>query len=192
MTRPLEQNPDPIFPKNILDEPGLKENNNGDLWRIAHTKSRREKMLASFLIRQGIGYYVPMLKRRQPGQKRVRYSLVPVFPGYVFFKGDAGKRYQAMCSHQIARVIEVTDQSRLLQELRQIKMVIDAEVNVYPHHYLEKGQEVRVASGPFKDLQGIIERKKGDCRLVLKVTSLFQAVAVDVSIDMVEPAGRVF
>lgn len=192
MTKPLEQNPDSIFPENVLDDHEPDEANQERIWWIAHTKSRREKMLASFLTRNSIGYYLPLVKRRQPGQKRVRFSLVPIFPGYVFFKGDAHERYQAMCSHQIARVIGVTDQSRLLQELGQIRTVIDADVQVYPHHFLEKGQEVRVVSGPFKDLQGIIERKKGECRLVLKVTSLFQAVAVDVSTDMVEPVGRVF
>ena len=191
MTHALQQNPDSLFPKDLL-ETAESEETRERTWRIAHTKSRREKKLASFLVREGIAYYLPLILRRQPGQKRVRLSLVPVFSGYVFFKASDFERYQAMCSSQIARVIGVPDQGGLVRELKQIKAVIDTEAHVYPHHYLEQGQEVRVVSGPFKGVEGIIDRRKGENRLVLRVTSLFQAVAVDVSADMVEPVGRVF
>ncbi len=190
MTEALHHNPVSVFPRDLFER--CEAETRERVWRIAHTKSRREKKLAAFLIRQNIGYYLPLVLRRQPGQKRVRHSLVPVFSGYVFFKADDYERYQAMCSSQIARVIEVPDQAGLIRELKHIKTVIDVEAHVYPHEYLEQGQKVRVVSGPFKGVEGLIDRKKGGNRLVLQVSSLFEAVAVDVGADMVEPMGRVF
>ena len=55
MTISLDQNPESCFPAHILTS--THENK---IWRVAHTKSRREKALAHYLARAGIGYYLPM------------------------------------------------------------------------------------------------------------------------------------
>src|SRR5262245_57640435 len=58
-------------------------------WWVAHTKPRNEKSLASDLVKLGIAHYLP-LRRRQTRSRRTRRisrSLIPVFPGYLFFNG---------------------------------------------------------------------------------------------------------
>jgi hypothetical protein len=71
MALTLEQNLDQIFPTNILEEPV-----NGTTWWVAHTKSRREKTLANFLSAKGIGYYLPLIKKRQLEQKKAHLILL--------------------------------------------------------------------------------------------------------------------
>ncbi|HMA84981.1 MAG TPA: transcription termination/antitermination NusG family protein [Desulfosalsimonadaceae bacterium] len=182
MTLADNQNPDPIFPADLLSQP-----DNTKPWRVAHTKSRREKALANYLADAGIGYYLPMYKRRQTSQNRVRYSLMPLFNGYVFFKGDDFERQHALRSDQIARIIDVEAPKQLVSELRRIQQVISAEAPVYPYDYVSEGQMVRVKKGPLKDVEGIIERKDRHCRLVLSVSTIMQAMAVTIDADMVEP-----
>ena len=74
MTLSCDSSPVQLFPDNILDE-----NHNGKPWRVAYTKSRREKALANHLSQVGIGYYLPMVKTRQSNQARIRFSLMPIF-----------------------------------------------------------------------------------------------------------------
>lgn len=181
MALTLQQNPDPIYPANILEEPV-----NGTTWWVAHTKSRREKTLANFLSAKGIGYYLPLIKKRQASHKRDRYSFMPLFSGYMFFKGSRQDRYEAFSSNQIARVIEVKDQEIFLNELARTQKALSIGGPVYPYDFLAEGQRVRVNFGPMKGVEGIITDKKGHYRLILNVTTIAQSFAIDVEADMVE------
>ncbi len=182
MTLELDQNPVQLYPEYLLSD-----NDQETKWRIAHVKSRREKKLVQFLSQNQIGYYLPLLKRRQNNKNRLRYSLMPLFTGYVFFKSTDYQRYLAMTSNHIARVIEVRDENRLVHELQQIKMALSLDLPMYPFDYIQEGQRVFIKRGPMKGIEGIVTKKKKNYRLILNVSSIFQSLAVDVDSDLVEP-----
>ncbi len=184
MTLAIEQNPDQLYPADIFDENACLQTR----WWVAHTKSRREKALAHFLAKKNIAYYLPMLKKRQPSKNRVRYAMTPLFSGYLFFTGDLEDRYAAYTSNHIARVIEVKNQRKLVEELRSIRTVLACGAGVYPYDFLAEGQRVRITSGPMQGVEGIIDRKKSNYRLVLNIETIAQAIALDLAADMVEAA----
>lgn len=181
MTLSPNENPDALYPEDLLDNDPP-----GKPWRIAHVKSRREKALADYLARKGIGYYLPMVSRKQSSKNRVRYSLVPIFPGYMFLKADDQDRYTALRTNHIARFIEVPDPDTLVAELRQIRQALTGDLPVYPIDFLNVGQRVRVKKGPMKDVEGVITRKHNQFRLVLSITAIAQSVSVELDSDMVE------
>lgn len=184
MTLSLKENPDSLYPPSVLDE------KIGDcLWWVAHTKSRREKALASFLARSQIGYYLPLYQKKHPSRPKSRFSLVPMFPGYLFFKANNEEYDIAYRSNHLAGIIKVSDCDKLITELIQVRKILDSKLPVYPYDYVEKGQKILVKYGPLKGLEGVIVKKKGDYRLVITVASVFQSFAVDVDIEseMVEP-----
>ena len=178
----LSQNTKPLCPDDLLDQ-----SPNGTPWRVAHVKSRREKALANYLADAGISYFLPMYKRRQSSAKRVRFSLMPLFSGYLFFKADDFDRHKALRSNQIARIIDVRAPERLVRELKDIHKTLSTDAQVYPYDFVTEGQHVRVKKGPLKDVEGVIVRKDRNYRLVLSVTSIMQAMAVTIDADMVEP-----
>ena len=182
MTLSPQENPIQIYPEDLLNQEDPDRQ-----WRIAHTKSRREKALATFLFKNNIAYYAPMLKTRQPNKKRVRYSFKPVFSGYIFFKSSVHERYTALTSNQIANVIDVKNENKLCRELKEIQKAITLDAPLYPYEYLQEGQEVIVKKGPFKGVQGVVIKKKGNYRLLLKVSSIMQCLAMDIDADKVEP-----
>jgi transcription antitermination factor NusG len=182
MTISLNQNPEPVFPKDLLS-PAYR----GETWYVAHVKSRREKALADFLVRRAIAYCLPLVKKRQASVKRVRYSLVPVFPGYMFINTDIPGRYNILKSNHASRIIEVVDPDTLVWELNQVNHLLSADHPVYPVDFLDVGQRVRVKSGYLKGIEGIIIRKDKKFRLALTVTSIMQSVSVEIDADMVEP-----
>ncbi|MFW6283860.1 MAG: hypothetical protein ACOC1H_00540 [Desulfosalsimonas sp.] len=70
MTLSPEKNPSPVFPEDLLENAEALPADSV-CWRIAHVKSRREKALAGYLADRGIGYFLPMVRRRQSSAKRV-------------------------------------------------------------------------------------------------------------------------
>jgi transcription antitermination factor NusG len=182
MTLTETQNPEQLYPENAFE---LEVEQRP--WRIAHTKSRREKALAFFLYSKNIAYYLPLFKKRQQSKKRVRFSFVPVFTGYLFFKADNTQRYDALTSNHIANIIEIKDQKHLISELNEIHKALSIDAPLYPFDFVKQGQEVEIKRGPMKGLRGIIQRKEKNFRLVLNVSGIFQALAVNVDADYVEP-----
>jgi transcription antitermination factor NusG len=182
MTISLDRNLPQLFPADLLTSTVIPGR-----WRIARTKSRREKALAELLANRGIGYCLPMVKKRQHCTKRVRYSLMPVFPGYLFFKSSDQERYQAFCSNHIAGVIDVRDEDQLLRDLSRIHMAITLDAPVYPYDFVRQGSLVEIVRGPLKGLQGIVLKKSRNYRLVLNVNCLTQALAVDIEAHCIEP-----
>ena len=182
MTIALNQNPDPVFPKDLLSASYC-----GQTWYIAHVKSRREKALADFLFRRNIGYCLPLVKKRQASKNRVRYSLVPIFPGYIFVNTDETGRYNIFKSNHASRIIEVVDSETLVRELNHVNHLLSADHPVYPVDFLDVGQRVRVKTGYLKGIEGIITRKDKKFRLALAVTSIMQSISVEIDADMVEP-----
>jgi transcription antitermination factor NusG len=182
MTISVNQNPEALFPEDILTVSRKDKR-----WRVAHTKSRREKALAHYLARAGVGYYLPMVCRKQKSKKRERISYIPIFSGYVFFLADDFDRLSALRSNHVARIIDVGDEVKLVDELTQIALLMSKGAPVYPYDFISEGRWVRVKSGPLKDVVGRVVRKDRNYRLVLSVEIIMQSIAVTIDADQVEP-----
>jgi len=64
-------------------------------------------------------------------------------------------------------------------------VLMDAPLEPFP--FVKLGERVRIVDGPFKGLEGIIERRKGSDRLILSVDVINQAVGLEIDADRVEP-----
>jgi transcription antitermination factor NusG len=156
-------------------------------WFVLHTKSRQEKILAGELAAMKVGCYLPIVKRaRRYGARKVVVE-EPLFPGYVFLFGTADEAYQADRTKRVANIIKVTDQRQLDWELNNIRLALsqEAPLDHYPH--LVKGVRVEVRSGPFQGLQGVVEEKGKDARLILQVDVLGRAVSMEIDGGLLEP-----
>ncbi len=158
------------------------------VWYVAHTRSRNEKALAGDLSKLRIYNYLPLMPRvtRSPVTRRVSRSLVPVFPGYVFFFAGQEQRYLALRTNRIARVLEVPDQAQLIAELRQVDVLVASGRALEVANTLKAGEWGRIVAGPLQGLEGVVERVSGQCRLHMNVTILGQSVNVEVDSGNVE------
>src|SRR5450756_2067383 len=111
----LKREPD-LSPQDLFDLPVESHP-----WWVAHVKSRQEKALARYIQPLGIPYYLPQREQkiRRAGRKFV--SHLPLFPGYLFFRGTDDDRHAAFRSNLVGRVIEVVDQPLLDTELGRLR-----------------------------------------------------------------------
>lgn len=77
------------------------------IWWVARTKSRQEKALAWNLVSRNVEYFLPLVSRPQKSKGRMRSSIVPLFNGYLFFRGDQTARSGALKTGKIAQILEV-------------------------------------------------------------------------------------
>lgn len=171
-----------IFPQNGVELP-LAD----CPWWVAHTRSRQEKALARILHPLGVPFYLPQWEKSVRRRGRARSSFLPLFPGYVFFRGGSTERQAALRSNLLVRVLEVLDQEELGRELGQLRALQTAGLPLVPLTEFRAGDRVRIVDGPFRGHEGIVLRGETRPRLVVSITMLRRAVAVEVDRGFVAP-----
>lgn len=156
-------------------------------WWVAHVRSRQEKGLARHLLERQAPFYLPLAEKHVQRHGRERVSFLPLFPGYVFFRGSAEERLAALRSQLVVRTLDVRDQDLLHAELERIWRLQQAGERLVPHPYLGPGDEVDVVDGPLKGFSGVVLREAGQTRLVVSVTLLRRSVAAVVERDAIAP-----
>lgn len=152
-------------------------------------RSRREKELARLLLRHDVPFYLPLLEKQVRRAGRSFVSFLPLFPGYVFFRGGIAERRTALTGDRVVAVLEALDQSRLDAELRTLWRLQQSGAAIVPHPFLGPGDEVEVVEGPFRGLCGTVLRERGRTRLVVSVSFLRQSVAAEFERSALAPAG---
>lgn len=165
-----------IYPQNVFELP------DSDLpWWVAHVRSRQEKALARHIAPLDVPFYLPQCEneRRRGGRRLV--SHLPLFPGYLFFRGSASQRIAVLKSNVVVRLLEVPDQELLTRELRELRALQEAGATLTPYVSIAPGSTVRVVEGPFTGYTGKVLRERSRLRLIVSVSMLRQAVAVEFS-----------
>lgn len=186
MTLKAADNPPISFPEDIFapTPPAFSTNQR---WWVARTKSRQEKALAWNLYHLGISYFLPLVPRPQKNKGRMRTAIIPLFNGYLFFKGSQEQRQQALTTSRIAQIIEVNGQEQLAHELAVLASATKNQAGMQLTDFVKKGQKVEIISGPLQGLTGMVKTKKNKHRLVLNLTAIKQAALVEINIDHARP-----
>ncbi len=148
-------------------------------WWALYTLARFEKKLMRQLVEINIPFYGPTITRRyRSPQGRIRTSIEPLFPNYVFIMGDEMARYKAVSTGCVSRCMPVADASELVTDLRQIRNLILTQSPLSPELRLQPGQKVRVRTGVFKGFEGTIIRRENEVRLLISVRYMGRGASV--------------
>ncbi len=149
-------------------------------WWVLYTVSRQEKQLCRHLLANGQSYYCPIIEKRyrSPGG-RSRSSFLPLFPNYVFLRGNDDVRYQAVTTGCVSRALPVADPVSFAAELRQLHQLIALGVPLTPEERLQAGMRVRVKTGPFAGLEGIVLKRHGERKLLVMVNVIQRGASME-------------
>jgi transcription antitermination factor NusG len=148
-------------------------------WIVAHVRSRQEKVLGRYLRERSVPFYLPQVEHVRKRAGRNFHSYLPLFPGYVFVRGEADIRNTIRRSDVIVNLIGVPDQRQLgteLEELRALQLR-GASLRVYQHFV--SGDAVLIREGVFRGYRGIVMREKGRDRLLISISLLRQTVIIE-------------
>jgi transcription antitermination factor NusG len=167
---------------------GCSEAQIGGDWYALYTKHHHEKVIARNLIYKGFETFVPLYESARNWKDRVEHVYMPLFPCYVFFKGDLGRRLDIMKVPGIFSLLSNAGQPAVIPvaEIESIRDVARSGARLEPHPFLNYGDRVRVKFGPLTGVEGILVRKKSVYRLVLSVEMLGQAASVEVDAVLIE------
>ena len=142
------------------------------------------------LRRLDLPHYAPQIahRRRSPAG-RVRTTYAPLFNNYVFLCGRDDARYQAVCTGCVQKATAITEIPEFVEDLKQIRDLIDLGVPLTIESRLEAGQNVRVRSGSFAGYEGTVLRREQETRLLVCVRFMDQGVSVKLEDCQLELIG---
>lgn len=165
----------------------LQPASEGFEWVVVHARPRAEKKITLFCRTRGYASYLPLRDKTHMYGNRKRTFSSPLFTGYVFCCVDkTGKNLLRQNDHA-ANVLEVVDQTGLLEQLRQVRAAIAAGQIVEVLPYLEPGKRIRITTGPMRGLEGVVVRLKGKTRIIISVEMIQQSVVTEVDGDWLGP-----
>lgn len=167
-----------LFPSDLLEV--VPDNGVDQRWWVLHTKSRQEKSVAREMTRNRVPFFLPLLKRHSNAGRPRQISYIPLFTGYVFVFGSHHEREVCLRTSRLARILPVHDGDQLRRELHQINQLIEADRPLTFETRLEPGRRVRVTTGPFAGVEGVVLKRHGQSRLIVAVQLLQQGVSASV------------
>jgi transcription antitermination factor NusG len=72
-------------------------------------------------------------------------------------------------------------------EVDAVRLCVERGALMAPHPSISVGSRVRVRSGPFSGVEGIVVRHSNRCKLVLSISLIHQSVALEIGSECLEP-----
>ncbi len=182
--------------------PGITEQNNFNgftlpdsfieqHWYAAYTCAQHEKRVAAELGMRGVEHFLPLYSSVRRWKDRRMQLELPLFPGYVFVRLALRDRLRVVQIPSVVRLVGFSGQPAALpdSEIEIMRSGLSQGSGAEPHPFLTVGRRVRITTGPFAGLEGVLKRKKSSLRVIVTLELIQRSVAVDVDVADVRPLG---
>jgi transcriptional antiterminator RfaH len=177
-----------LYPEDLLSPPATAEADPSRWW-VLHTRPRTEKCLARRFLSRTLPFFLPLYKRQWRSRGRLLCSHVPLFPGYLFLRGDYQVRLAALETNLIVRCLPVEDQEQLQADLARVYHLMATGEALTPEDRLRPGAPVEIVHGPLAGLEGKVIRRGKQLKLFVEVQMLQRGVSVEIEGWMIQPLG---
>jgi transcriptional antiterminator NusG len=157
-------------------------------WYVIHTQRYKEEVAWFHLRRKEVETFFPrlLLSQHSPWHGQV----APLFPGYLFVRIFVPEEYSSVCwAPGVKYLVGSGGTPTPLAEdvVAYLRRHANAEGVVTGQPSLQAGQEIRINSGPFHGLIGVIQNPPNAKRRVKILMQLLQRqVKVELPVDYIE------
>ena len=158
-------------------------------WYAVYTYPRHEKAVTEHLQSQSVEAYFPVLARESRWTDRTVRLHGPVFPSYIFCFIQPCERIKVLRAPGVIRILSYNGRPAPIPaaEIEALKFCLAHGGGFERRPALLAGERVRVRSGILEGLVGQVSRSKGDRYMIVPITLLNQAIAVEVDVHLLEP-----
>ena len=158
-------------------------------WFAVQTLSRHEKLVRDQLGRRNIEHFLPTTKRINQWSDRRKQVEVPLFGGYCFARLRWEDRLTVLQSQGVVRFVGCAARAEPIPdvEIDSLRTVLRNSSEFVCHPYLKEGMLVEVINGPLQGVKGRMIREARYTRLILSITLIQRAIAIEIAADSVAP-----
>ncbi|MCW5556368.1 MAG: hypothetical protein KIT22_00740 [Verrucomicrobiae bacterium] len=158
-------------------------------WWVAHTRPRREKLLAQHALALGIQSRLPLRRSvRKYAGRSVSFEC-PVFPGYLFLTADSAGAQRLLPTGHVARLLQVAafQCAELCDQLDAIELALREKAVLQLCPQILPGIYVRIRYGAFRGTLAWVQERRGQTEVVLRVDIIGKGACLEIEADALEP-----
>lgn len=156
-------------------------------WCLVQAKPRKEKFSARNCIVKGIVAYIPLITKVEVHNRGRRELQLPMFPGYFFacLSPDEQTLIRRDGGVWHLRVLSDCDEDALLKDLLKVREseLLSCRHQLVVNPGLRVGDTVRIKSGPFKNQEVIVVRRKNVTQVIVNLEFLGQNIELLLNAD---------
>ena len=151
-------------------------------WYAIRTRARHEKKVRQLFEERQIENFLPLWERWSRWKDRKARVEFPLFPGYCFARFSLTDRLRVLTVLGVAGIVGINGRAEpvLEAEIDGVRRLVASRLRYDPHPFLEEGMEVEVVRGPLTGVRGRLVRKDRSTKLVLAVTLIHNAAALEI------------
>ncbi len=158
-------------------------------WFAVQTRHRHEKRVAERLRLGEVETFLPLHRSLHRWKNGVQAQVdLPLFPSYLFARIRLSQRLVLLKEPGVLSLAASNVAPTPLpdDEISYLRIVAQS-FQTQPHPYLVVGERVKIVAGPFAGIDGILQRRKQELRVVISIDVILRSVAVEVSEFEIEP-----
>lgn len=168
-----------------MNNPDYPENKK---WFPLYTKPRHEFKAEAQLTAAGVEFYLPTVIRVKQWSDRKKKIKEPLFSGYIFVYGCERERILALEQYAVVRSIFFEGQPAIVPDwqIENLQKMLEHGEDITVSDQLNIGTNVKVISGPFKDVEGVVyESANNEKMLAITIDLLKRSVVVKIPRDSI-------
>jgi transcriptional antiterminator RfaH len=149
-------------------------------WFALYTKPRHEFKAQAELQANAIDLYLPTIAKIKKWSDRKKKIIEPVFKGYIFIYTDEKERLLALQSKTIVRTVSFNGKPSIIPEweIENLKKFLSENPEVFISDKIEIGTKVKIVSGPFADVIGVVKEYNKETWLAVSVDMIQRSILV--------------
>jgi transcriptional antiterminator RfaH len=167
----------------------------GTAWFAVQTVYKHEFRALRDLTAKGFKAYLPLLRETRRWTDRTKVIEIPAFSGYLFLRHDSSLQSRSLVLNTFGVYRMLPDNHRPAAiadiEIESLRRALNSDIPCTRCELPAVGTMVRVKGGVLAGVQGQIVRISNKFRLVILVSSISQAISVEVDINEVETIANV-
>jgi transcription antitermination factor NusG len=169
----------------------LSDMSNQRPWQVLHVRSNFEKRVAEHLAVRAVEHYLPLYSERVKWTDRTVITERPLFSGYVFVRYSPNERITVISIPGV--VCTLGDDAMNLvssSELDKIREGLAGGLILCPHPCISVGTRVRIRSGIFEGVEGLVMEFRQQCKVVIALAAVQQCFSLEVELGDIEVASN--
>ena len=158
---------------------------NSGNWYVLHVRAKCEKKVADLCSKHHLNCYLPLSLEKKIYQRRKVEVWKPLFPNYLFAQFRPEQRIIILQSIKIVRILEVKDRDKFINEIEQVRKALEVNPALYACPAITVGTMVKIISGSFQGLEGIVVQTNKCTRVVLNVQMIGQGVSIEIDRNII-------
>ena len=156
-------------------------------WHALRVRSRCCFAVRDQLRGAAIEEFLPTYTEESRWSDRIAQVTRPLFPGYIFARFNRAESARVLLMRGAVQILGLTGPEPIPDDcIASLRKAVEYPARVAPCPYVT-GATVRVRTGPFAGVSGVVARVRGETILTIPVEILGRAVSVQIDATDCEP-----